>query len=107
MNYTVGDLIDNSDRPEACKYDDIKDEMRLEFRKKLFTDSSDLWGKYISDRNFYTTANTEIINKQKEFAEWCYGGQGECKSLGTNCLKQRDPTYNRGRITTNIDDNLI
>jgi len=89
MNYTVGDLIDNNNKLEACKYDDVKDEMRQEFRKNIFTDSSDLWGKYISDRNFYTMPNTEIINKQREFAEWCYGGHGECKSLGTNCLKER------------------
>jgi hypothetical protein len=90
MNYTIGDLLDNSDRSEACKYDDIKDEMREKFRKNLYSDSSDLWGKYISDRNFYTMPNTNIVNNQKEFAEWCYGNQGKydiCKETGKNCLK--------------------
>ena len=108
MNYTLGELIDNSNESrEACKYDEIKDEMRQNFRKDLYTDTSDLWGKYISDRNFYTMPNTDIINKQSEFAEWCYGGHGKCKETGNDCLKERDPTYNRGRITTEVDDNLL
>ena len=46
-----------------------------------------------------------IVNKQTEFANWCYGGSGECKSTGNNCLKYRDPVYHRGRITnTDIDE---
>jgi hypothetical protein len=104
MNYTLGDLIENSDRPKACKYDDVKNEIRKEFRSHLYSDSSDMWGKFISDRNYYTMPNTEIVNDQTGFAEWCYGNSGECKSFGTNCLKQRDPTYHRGRMTT-LDDN--
>ena len=97
MNLTIGDLITNTNTNEACKYDDVKDEMRNKFRKNLFTDSSDIWGKYISDRNFYTMPSTEIINKQKEFAEWLYGDGGRCKKYG-DCLKNRDPTFHRGRI---------
>jgi len=107
MNYTLGDQIDNPNRPEACEYDNVKNEIRKEYRKDLYTDTSDIWGKYISDRNFHTMSNTESINKQKEFAEWVYGGHGDCKSLGINCLKQRDPTYHKGRIVTNLDDNPV
>jgi hypothetical protein len=104
MNYTLGDLMDNSNRPRACKYDDVKDEMRNEFRSHVYTDSSDIWGKFISDRNYYTMPNTEVVNDQTGFALWCFGNSGECKSFGTNCLKQRDPTYHRGRFTTLDDD---
>lgn len=100
MNYTIGDLFETPDRPKACKYDDVKDEMRKEFRSHIYSDSSDLWGKFISDRNYYTMPNTEIVNDQTGFALWCFGNSGECKSFGTNCLKQRDPTYHRGRLTT-------
>ena len=107
MNYTLGDQIDNPNRPKACEYDDVKNEIRKEYRKDLYTDTSDIWGKYISDRNFYTMSNTESINKQKEFAEWVYGGHGDCKSFGIDCLKQRDPTYHKGRIVTNLDDNPV
>ena len=111
MNFRLGDLLEGSTKvnemTEASLYDDVKDEMRSEFRKDLYTDTSDLWGKYISDRNFYSMPNTEIVNKQQEFAEWCYGGHGKCKETGNDCLKERDPTYNRGRITTEVDDNLL
>ena len=107
MNYTLGNLIDNNNKNKACNYDDVKDEIRSNFRKDIYTDSSDLWGKYISDRNFYTMPNTEIVNDQTGFAEWLYGGGGKCKTTGNDCLKHRDPTYNRGRITTEVDDNII
>jgi len=99
MNYTLGDLIDNPNRLEACEYDQNKHAIRKAFRMHLFSDLSDIWGKFISDRNFYTMPNTNIVNKQTEFAHWCYGKSGECKSTGNNCLKYRDPLYHRGRFT--------
>lgn len=104
MNFTHGDHINNPNRPRACKYDDIKDEMRKKFRSHIHTDSGDIWGKFISDRNYYSMPNTEIVNDQTGFALWCFGNSGQCKSEGINCLKQRDPTYHRGRITTIDDD---
>jgi hypothetical protein len=106
MNYTVGDLIESPNRLPACDYEKVKDEMRKQFRSHLYSDSSDIWGKFISDRNFYTMPNTEIVNDQTGFAQWCFGNSGQCKSEGKNCLKQRDPVYHRGRITT-IDDDVV
>lgn len=103
MNYTISDLMDNPNRLPACEYETSKDKMRKEFRSHLFSDSSDIWGRYISDRNFYTNPNTNIVNDQTGFAEWCFGNSGECKTTGNNCLKVRDPVVHRGRIT-NIDD---
>jgi hypothetical protein len=100
MNYTVGDLIDNPSRLPACNYEDVKDDIRKEFKSQLHTDISDLWGKFISDRNYYTMPNTDIVNDQTGFALWCFGSSGNCKTEGTDCLKQRDPTYHRGRMTT-------
>ncbi len=100
MNYTVGDLIDNPERLPACNYENVKDDIRKEFKSQTPTDISDIWGKFISDRNFYTMPNTDIVNDQTGFALWCFGDSGKCKTEGTNCLKQRDPTYHRGRMTT-------
>jgi len=100
MNFTLGDLIEKPDRHKACKYEDSKDEIRKNFRSYIYSDSSDIWGKFITDRNFYTMPNTEIVNDQKGFAEWCFGNSGKCKTTGKNCLKMRDPIYHRGRITT-------
>ena len=81
MNYTVGDLIINPNRKKACKIDNI-------------------------DRNLYTMPNTRVINDQTAFAKWCFGNSGDCKIYGTNCLKQRDPTYHRGRLTT-LDKEIL
>lgn len=107
MNYTLGDLIENPNRPRACKYEDSKNNIRKEFRSHLYSDSSDIWGKFISDRNYYTMPNTDIVNDQTGFAQWCFGNSGECKTTGQNCLKQRDPTYHRGRMTTIKEDNSL
>lgn len=102
MNYTVGDLINNNNREPACQYDAVKEEMRKQFRTKIFTDPSDIWGQFISDRNFYSTPNTNIVNDQTNFAKWCFGDSGKCKSFGIDCLKFTDPVYHVGRVT-NVD----
>jgi hypothetical protein len=107
MNYTLGDLMENTNRSAACKYEDSKEKIRKEFRSHLYSDSSDIWGKFITDRNFYTMPNTEIVNDQTGFALWCFGNSGECKTTGNNCLKQRDPTYHRGRMTTIREDTSL
>ena len=97
MNYTMGDLIETPLRNAACNYSDVKDKVKNEFKKHIFTDSYDIWGKNTSDRNFYTLPNTNIVNDQTEFDKWCFGDSGRCKSVGENCLKFKDPLYHRGR----------
>ena len=100
MNYTLGNLLEDTPRDKACYYDNVKNKIRKEFRSKVHSDSTDIWGQYISDRNFYIMPNTNIVNDQTGFAKWCYGSINECKTNGKDCLKIRDPTYHRGRITT-------
>jgi hypothetical protein len=97
MNYTISDLIDTPLRQEACKYNEVKDDVKKEFKKHVFTDSYDIWGKNNSDRNFYTLPNTNIVNDQTGFAKWCFGDSGRCKTVGENCLKFKDSLYHRGR----------
>lgn len=73
MNYTIGDLLTNPNRPEACSYDKVKKDIKKNFTNKIYSDNSELWGRFISDRNFYTMPNTDIVNNQIGFALWCYG----------------------------------
>ena len=94
MNYTFGDDVN---REKACKYDDVKDEMRNEFRKDIIPDPSDLWGINISDRNFFTMPWTQVINDQRSFANWLYGDSGTCKNKGIGCDKNRDNRYHQSR----------
>jgi hypothetical protein len=97
MNYTLGDAYKSNNRPPACNYENVKKDMRQKFRSTIYADPNDIWGKNISDRNFYIMPNTNIVNNQVEFANWCYNMKesGECKTLGSNCLKYRDPRYHR------------
>ena len=94
MNYTFGDDID---RESACDYEDVKDEMRSEFKKDIVPDPADLWGTNISDRNFFTMPWTQIVNNQTGFANWLYGNSGKCKNEGIDCDKNRDNRYHQSR----------
>ena len=106
MNYTLGEHYistknESNRKHPACSYEDVKIDMRNKFRSTINTDTTDIWGRYISDRNFYTMPNTGIVNNQVEFAKWCYNSinSGECKTYGSNCTKYRNPKYHIGRYS--------
>lgn len=94
MNYTIGDDVN---RNPACNYEDVKDEMRNEFKKGIVPDPADLWGTNISDRNFFTMPWTQVVNNQSGFANWLYGNSGKCKNEGIDCDKNRDNRYHQSR----------
>ena len=95
MNYTIGDLIDNPNRLPACKYDNVKKKIKDNFKSHIYIDYSELWGKFISDRNFYTMPNTDIVNDQTKFALWCYGNEEQLpKSDFLNSSKVKDGLFN-------------
>jgi len=97
MNFTIGDYMNDVDRPAACSYDKVKNKMREEFRKDIITDPADLWGTNISDRQFFTMPWTTVVNNQSGLGKWLYGHSGECKNLGLNCDKNRDNRYHQSR----------
>jgi hypothetical protein len=97
MNFTIGDYMNDVDRPAACSYDKVKNKMREEFRKDIITDPADLWGTNISDRQFFTMPWTTVVNNQSTLGKWLYGNSGECKNLGLNCDKNRDNRYHQSR----------
>jgi hypothetical protein len=98
-------IEDPENLPNKFKIDkDLKKEIRKNYRSHLQFDSIDMWGALINDRNYYTSPNIEIVNDQTGFAQWCYtnnGGSGKCKTDGSNCVKDRDVRYHRGRISNN------
>ena len=100
MNVTLTDYIDNPNKPEACDVtrDDIQDEITNNFRNNLYKNTDDIFGNKSSERQFYTTANTTIPNKQKEFAEWLYGNNDNCKTNNDKCLKYSNVKYHRENI---------
>ena len=94
MNFIFGD-----DNVPVCD-DEPKEKIKSNFNKHIVPDKFNIWGKNTNDRNFYTLSNTNIINDRTGLGNWCYGNSGKCKTTGTDCLKIRDPTFHRGRITT-------
>jgi hypothetical protein len=102
MNFTLGDNINNPQRPAACKLnDEIRNEELKLFRKNINGDSTinkfNLYSKNNNDRNFYTMPSTTIVNDQTGFAKYLFGDFGRCKSEGINCLKHSDNRFHKGR----------
>lgn len=90
MNPNIADIVYNPNRPSACSIenDDVKEIVSKNFTEHLFQDVSDIYGKYASQRQFYTVASTTIPNDQNGFAKWCYGRDYSCKEgNGKQCLE--------------------
>ena len=100
MNITLADYIDNPDKPEACDVtrDDIQNEITDNFRNNLYKNTDDIFGVKSSERQFYTTPVTTIPNKQREFAEWLYGNNDNCKTNSDKCLKYSNVKYHRENL---------
>lgn len=58
------------------------------YRRGLFENVDDVWGKHNSERQFYTVPVTGVPNDQGAFAEWVYGAL-RCK--GKNTVLPRSP----------------
>lgn len=99
MNFTIGDHMTNPNRNPACSIDDenIRDDQIKFYRNGHIPDVGDLYGKTITDRNFYTMPSTTIVNDQEGFLNFLYGDFGKCKSEGKNCLKHQDNRFFKGR----------
>jgi hypothetical protein len=97
MNFTIGDQIINPNKPAACPIDSVRKDQIKKYRLSAYPDPKDLFGKIVTDRNFYTMPSTTIVNDQEGFAKYVYGDFGKCKSEGKDCLKHRDNRFHRGR----------
>jgi hypothetical protein len=65
---------------KSCSYTDpIKEKIDNYFYDNLFDDTSKLYGKRNSQRNFYSMPSTTIPNDQDGFAKWCYRVPKTCK----------------------------
>ena len=95
MNVMLTERKDNPARPPATvSYDkNVEKEINKKTKEfivdnfdnkdnidnRLFKDLGDNFNFDQSMRTWYTTANTQIPNAQKDFAEWCYGDMISCK----------------------------
>ena len=81
---------DNRKRKPACKSynnEKIKNLVEDKFSKGLFKDINSVYNNENSQREFYTTPNTTVPNKQGDFANWLYGIPKSCKEgNGNQCV---------------------
>ncbi len=89
MNIQDGKIVD---RPSACDTSDptVKKAADEFFDNNLYKDVSDVFGKFNSQRQFYTMPWTTIPNKQDEFARWLYASPATCKEDQDFCLRYED-----------------
>lgn len=97
MNINYIDNIENPDRTSGCDITDplVKEDVDRAFYNNLFRDTSDLFGKLNSERQFYKMPSTTIPNDQKSFMNWCYNVGPTCKENSDACYKYNDIRYNR------------
>lgn len=96
MNMNVFDLYD--DKKAIPTYDNPGVEKVVEdkWNDGLYQDSDDLFGRNNSQRQWYTMPNTESMNRQTEFAKWCYKTPPTCKEgNGLQCANNLHPRLNR------------
>lgn len=97
MNVSLTDLTDFPNRPAACppSHRDVKRRMEEEYRHNLYRDTSDVFGRKSSSRQFFTQPVTTVPNDQTGFAEWLYKPpRVSCKEgNGLQCERNQSMLY--------------
>ena len=87
MNYM---LTDKRNRKKACRTFNNKKIRKLvddKFSKGLYKDINSIYNNENSQREYYTMPNTEVVNRQTEFANWLYKVPKTCKEgNGFQCV---------------------
>ena len=99
MNMTMKDYLnfDTSgkikERLPACDTTnpDIKQAIDNNFKNNLYRDVNDVFGRFNSERQFFTMPSTDIIPDIKgEFKHWLYNSAKTCKEDQDYCLRYED-----------------
>jgi hypothetical protein len=84
-NVLLTDYADRPDRPPACDYDDVKEEMEYAFNQGLYRNMSDVYDKASSQRQFYSMPSTTIPNDTKKFTDFVFNNVKNCKTDPSVC----------------------
>jgi len=96
MNQNVFELYDDKKAVPTYNNPGIKRVVEETLDSQVFKDSNDLFNRRNSQRQWYTMPNTEAMNKQTEFAKWCYMTPPTCKEgNGLQCANNLHPRLNR------------
>ena len=96
MNQNTFDLYENKKAIPTYNNPGVKRKVEETLDSQVFKDSNDLFNRRNSQRQWYTMPNTEAMNKQTEFAKWCYMTPPTCKEgNGLQCANNLHPRLNR------------
>jgi len=96
MNQNVFDLYDGKQAIPTYNNPGVNKVVEDKWVDKMPQDSNDLFNRRNSQRQWYTMPNTEAMNKQTEFAKWCYATPSTCKEgNGLQCANNLHPRLNR------------
>lgn len=96
MNQNMFDLYDGKKAIPTYNNPGVNKVVEDKWDDKLPQDSNDLFNRRNSQRQWYTMPNTEAMNKQTEFAKWCYSTPPTCKEgNGLQCANNLHPRLNR------------
>jgi hypothetical protein len=97
MNTLMTDHIENPKKGPALEYyqdtkkaEDIRKDISEKFNHNLYMDINDMYEKNNSQRQFYTTPNTEIPSNQEKFLNFMYPNMTSCKDEAKNCRINED-----------------
>ena len=87
MNQNYFDLYENKKAVPTYNNPGMKRKVEETLDAGVYKDSNDLFNRRNSQRQWYTMPNTEAMNKQTEFAKWCYMTPPTCKEgNGLQCI---------------------
>ena len=90
------DLYENKKAIPTYNNPGVKRKVEETLDSQVFKDSNDLFNRRNSQRQWYTMPNTEAMNKQTEFAKWCYMTPPTCKEgNGLQCANNLHNRLNR------------
>lgn len=105
MNVLLNEYNDNPNRPNACELEKAKPAVEKYFNNNLYRRVGDIWQKNNNQRQFYTTPNTTIPNKQKQFAEWLFKiPRPTCRENPKYCEFSEDIRYQRQKYPVGDSD---
>lgn len=97
MNVTQQDYIDNPDKDASPNYyedtedaEKMREDISKKFQHDLYMGIDDAWEKNNSQRQFYTTPNTQIPSDQDKYLEFLYGKSSSCKTNPEDCKPYED-----------------
>ena len=98
MNQNVFDLYDDKKAIPTYNNPGVKRKVEETLDSQVFKDSNDLFNRRNSQRQWYTMPNTEAMNKQTEFAKWCYSTPPTCKEGNSlQCANDIPTRYGIGK----------